>query len=504
MTLKTVDDIFSIAFKLHSLGYSVIPSGGGDKGKAPIVNWTEYQQRQPTDEELQGWRGKRSPGLWGIVTGKISKLVVVDADSDEARNLLEDNHLVPHVITPRGGAHYYFHHPSHAVKTCAGILPGIDIRGDGGFVNVIGSSKYGNYEVLILPVPEHLYPFEDMPAPIADALRNGQEATTLLEGQPIPEGQRNATLASLGGGMRAKGLSEPAIEAALLSINSESCQPPLPENEVRKIATSVSRYTSGISTCMYDTNVTKDFTPNRDKNVTENVTTALQGFDYLSRKIQDWIEQTSGWFETPELDRDLDITSAKDKDNRRQILWRLEDKAIIEHHPKRNKAFRFVNTKATSLAFKTASNAGVLPIKWPLGIERYVNLFPGNIGLVAGSPNAGKTALLLNFIYLNQDNFPIYYLCSEMGAVELRDRLDKFRGMAIEDWKFEAIERGSAFADVIRPDCVNLIDYLEMTTELYTVNTHLTAISHKLGSGIAIVALQKKQGAIFGRVRNFP
>ena len=90
-----------------------------------------------------------------------------------------------------------------------------------------------------------------------------------------------------------------------------------------------------------------------------------------------------------------------------------------------------------------------------------------------------------------------------MGPVELRDRLDKFLGMDIEDWHFEAIERSSDFADVIRPDCVNIIDYMEMTTELYHVNTFLTAIGHKLGSGIAIVALQKKQGAIFGRGQEF-
>jgi hypothetical protein len=75
--------------------------------------------------------------------------------------------------------------------------------------------------------------------------------------------------------------------------------------------------------------------------------------------------------------------------------------------------------------------------------------------------------------------------------------------MAIEDWHFEAIERAGDFADVIRPDCVNVVDYLEMTTELYLINTHLTAISHKLGSGLAIVAVQKKQDAKYGRGQEF-
>jgi hypothetical protein len=262
------------------------------------------------------------------------------------------------------------------------------------------------------------------------------------------------------------------------------------------------------NTCMYNTNATNLSTHECNKNATESATIEANGNSKtqqmpLSQKIEDWIKSTSGWFDTPELDRDLGINSTSDKNNRREIMLRLESKGIVERHAKISKQFRYVNTKVTSLAFKTASTTGVLPVKWPLGIEKYVNLFPGNMAVVAGSPNAGKTALLLNFIYLNQGQFPIYYFCSEMGAVELRDRLDKFPGMAIEDWKFEAVERASEFADVIRPDCINVIDYLEMTTELYLINTHLTAISHKLGSGLAIVAVQKKQGAQYGRGQEF-
>jgi len=223
----------------------------------------------------------------------------------------------------------------------------------------------------------------------------------------------------------------------------------------------------------------------------------------LAKRVLEWVKGTHAWWATEELDRDLGFISPSDKDYRGKLLRKLREDGIIEHHPKINKQFRYVNTKVTSLNFKTASAGGVLPIRWPLGGEQFVNLFPGNMGVVAGSPNAGKTALMLNLIHLNQTNFPVYYFCSEMGEVELRNRLDKFPGMDMEDWHFQAVDRASDFADVIRPDCVNLIDYLEMTTELYMVNAYLTAISHKLGSGVAIVAIQKKQGATFGRGQEF-
>jgi putative DNA primase/helicase len=58
----------------------------------------------------------------------------------------------------------------------------------------------------------------------------------------FPEGQRNAGLTQLAGTMRRKGMGQAAIEAALLAENNARCNPPLPEDEVRRIAASVARY----------------------------------------------------------------------------------------------------------------------------------------------------------------------------------------------------------------------------------------------------------------------
>src|SRR5882724_3125097 len=58
----------------------------------------------------------------------------------------------------------------------------------------------------------------------------------------ISEGHRNTTLASFAGTMRRRGMSKPAIEAALLEENVQRCTPPLPEAEVRGISMSIARY----------------------------------------------------------------------------------------------------------------------------------------------------------------------------------------------------------------------------------------------------------------------
>ena len=240
----TKDTTFDLAFKLHTLGFSVIPSGGGDKGKAPLVEWKEYQERQPTEHELHDWQKTLHPRLWGIVTGKRARCVVVDTDSIEARQLMEEQGLKPHVITPRGGAHFYFQHHDHAVKTAAGVLPGLDIRGDGGVVNVAGKSRDGEYQIMEIPSPDTFHPWDRLPVEILEALNGAKQAIppTTGEGLPIPEGQRNATLTSMAGTMRRCGMSQSAIEAALLETNQTQCQPLLSEDEVKGIAKSATRW----------------------------------------------------------------------------------------------------------------------------------------------------------------------------------------------------------------------------------------------------------------------
>lgn len=65
------------------------------------------------------------------------------------------------------------------------------------------------------------------------------------DGAPIPQGQRDATLASLAGTMRRVGLTQNEIAAALQEINQHRCDPPLDERDIRRIARSISSYTPG-------------------------------------------------------------------------------------------------------------------------------------------------------------------------------------------------------------------------------------------------------------------
>lgn len=125
---------FKAVLEYCQKGYSIIPVGDDKK---PLIAWKEYQNRRATVEELLGWWTNWQGANIGIVTGAISGISVVDCDSDEAiatvEETLPDSFLCPIAQTPRGGRHYYFSYQPE-LRTGAEILPGIDIRNDGGYV----------------------------------------------------------------------------------------------------------------------------------------------------------------------------------------------------------------------------------------------------------------------------------------------------------------------------------------------------------------------------------
>jgi len=238
-----------------------------------------------------------------------------------------------------------------------------------------------------------------------------------------------------------------------------------------------------------------DWATGRDKTVTKSVT--------LAQEIEDFVTGTNGWFSYEEIDKELGLLQTCDKTNRRQVIKRLKDAGIVEAHPRNNKLLRYVKVAVRLVDFKAAGSKTPLAIKYPFAIESYFRTYPGNVIALAGAADAGKTAFLLNLIWLNMGDFSIYYQTSEMGSEELANRLTKFEGIALDEWNFTAEERSRDFADVIRPDCINIVDYLELAGDFYMVADYLKQIHDKLSSGIAIVALQKKRGAELGRGGDF-
>jgi Bifunctional DNA primase/polymerase, N-terminal/Primase C terminal 2 (PriCT-2) len=102
-----------------------------DKNKKSIILWEPFQKRHASLEEVESWDDKNV----AIVTGEISGVVVLDVDGEEGRKSLESLGPLPRTPTVKSyrGHHYYFKHPGARVTSRSGVLPGIDIKGDGGY-----------------------------------------------------------------------------------------------------------------------------------------------------------------------------------------------------------------------------------------------------------------------------------------------------------------------------------------------------------------------------------
>lgn len=242
------NDILSKALRVVEKGVPIFPC---NKDKRPLC---EHGFKDATTNawQIKVWWKKWPSAHYGIPTGQITKLLVVDVDvknhvdGNEALWELQEKHgNLPdtvEVLSPSGGRHLYFTIPGNIeTKNTVGLLgDGLDTRGDGGYVlgaGNIGYDKEASSPTSPAVAPDWLISLLQS-KPIAPK-SNGSG------GPVIHDGSRNNQLFALASSLRRRGLSVTAIEAALAAENVERCNPPLPEEEILKISRSVGKYEQG-------------------------------------------------------------------------------------------------------------------------------------------------------------------------------------------------------------------------------------------------------------------
>jgi len=197
-------------------------------------------------------------------------------------------------------------------------------------------------------------------------------------------------------------------------------------------------------------------------------------------------------FTNNEVAVELGLTSQKGRRQLRNILKRFKEQSLIEPVENRSEVWRKLDYDIHKMDLKN-TNVRFLSVKYPGGLDRLVNTMPGQLNVIAGDPDAGKTAFCLNFVRMNADQFKIVYFSSEMGEVEMRHRIEQLDPDLLDHPNFSAYERSAEFHDVIRQGegVINIVDYLEMTNEFYRVGEYLNKIFRKLQGAVALVCLQK-------------
>jgi len=204
--------------------------------------------------------------------------------------------------------------------------------------------------------------------------------------------------------------------------------------------------------------------------------------------VEEWVSLIKGKFNVRDIWNEVGIESPENKQHLRVILSRLEAKGIISANGGGGN-YRRIDTEAAVIEWQQADPNKTVPLEFPFDEHELAKIYPKSIIIVAGSKNAGKTAYLYNFINLNMFQFEIDLFNSETSPEQMHER---FTPLEIpKPAPFTVYERYDNFADVVHPDHVSVIDYLDLNSEVYLVGTEIDAIFRKLRNGVAIIGLQK-------------
>ena len=255
MSSTMVESASEYAQKYHIPVFPLWP-----KSKSPMLKHGFLDASTDHDKIVEWWTGKPAANIGGVMG---NGLVCIDFDVDEngAYNALDwlsdwesENGKLPETataITGRGGMHIFYRVDREIKKTENGEIH-VDIRGDGSYamlapsVHPNGNTVYWDLapdEYGIAEANELVYKLIDEVKP---KKREGEKVKVPAESVKGGEG-RNNFLYKQGCSARAKGADDDMIHAWLTSLNTMKCNPPLDDNELNKVISSVCLKPVGLS-----------------------------------------------------------------------------------------------------------------------------------------------------------------------------------------------------------------------------------------------------------------
>lgn len=497
--------MFDYAIWYKKRGLSVVPFKK-DKTSA-LVKWKEYRTRYPTDEELSTWFNKWHDAFLAIITGSLSRVMVVDCDSQEAYDWLNEYYLNDSFKTPiaktKRGYHVYFKY-REGLSNDSEYHKNIDVRTEGGLIIAPPSANWHGVvykwitgfefgKVEVADIPDELFQYflakcgncgntGSCGTSNALVLDNISNSTNIAKPMPknkwadrfsdkISEGVRDETLFHIANTVTKGGMSVEESEKFLRLINNNCFNPPLPEDQLSlKLKSALDR--DGI----------------RLKNIMQ--------------EVREWVISTNGLIYSTEFHKISQFPqNLRIQKTISQCFARLVEEGVIERHGGKNGCFRKIEHHCDDIDFINCETKP-LQIELPLDMSRLVEVMPSNIVVVAGVTNAGKTGFLLDIIRYNMDKFDVWYFNSEMDGPELQKRLRRYKDIrSLSEWKFHSKAVVPNMEDVIARGVgkINIIDYLEVHEDFYKIGGMIRAIHQKLEGAVCFIALQKNPGTATGK-----
>ncbi len=239
----------------------------------------------------------------------------------------------------------------------------------------------------------------------------------------------------------------------------------------------------------------------------------------LAEDVLTFIEMEPAPFTNSYLYSELCVTSRREKKTINDALYYYEKQGKIKKIDGKRGHWEVVEDEPAPMDLLSA-DIEPFNILLPLDISDYAIVRPKGIILCAGSNNAGKSGFLFwvcrnffagththtdpNAFLINEKEKgvapEILYLNSEMSKQELVARIKCFGDdPALWQQHVKFIERSHSFDKLVKPNGVNFVDFLEVPEDFFLAGKYIADIHKKLESGIALVAMQKKQNSDFAK-----
>ena len=224
-------------------GWSVLPVRPEEK-RPFMTNWLQYTHSRASKETITSWFTNLSGAGVGIVTGKVSNVIVLDVESTCPYPIEDILKKYPTQLISRsgsGGYHLFYQFPTNVPKVAnrVRIFDGADLRADGGFIVLPPTihSSGRRYEWVSEGVPGR-FPVALLDLRSQPKVQSDGWITEALRG--VSEGGRNDACARLAGYFFKKGMTYDIVESLLLDWNERN-DPPMPTKEVRTTIKSIER-----------------------------------------------------------------------------------------------------------------------------------------------------------------------------------------------------------------------------------------------------------------------
>lgn len=212
----------------------------------------------------------------------------------------------------------------------------------------------------------------------------------------------------------------------------------------------------------------------------------------LKPLVEKYVNELTGSTSIGALLSWYDVKSPAERQEVMEILNDMAASRVIVWTGNKHGVFRKVD-KTPKIMQIGGRKKKPLDIELPLDLHTLVHIYKRNIILVAGEKDAGKTAFAMNVGWMNRNRMSVTYINSEMGEDELEARLMLFPDNNLKEWKkITFIERSSKFEDVIDPNGLNIIDFLEIGKDAFEVVDDIKRVFDRLNDGVLLIVMQKR------------